>query len=299
MAKKYKTLTEYLNYYHSLQNDIVLVYHPTEKSTWRDRTQYLDPQTYHPRKPYNHRTILRNEVVIEHDLDTYEENKEVADKICGRLNQDKIKYAKWSSANKSVHIHVLLDIDNIKNVSLFKRKFVQYYTKGLPTPDLRLCSENHLIRAEYGVHEATGEKKRLLTKHPDYPCLSKPRKEIFELYKESYNTVLKRKTTQNVNELTDTPALKFILTSEQFRAHDDGRERALFMLIHVLKPKYRDDKEGLISFLQDWYKYSGGRKLDKNQIRNKVNYHWNREYSFGKRYLNDLLESIGRSDLLL
>jgi hypothetical protein len=95
----------------------------------------------------------------------------------------------------------------------------------------------------------------------------------------------------DINNLVDDPKLKWILTSPNFKEHNDGRERALFLLIHVLKHKY--EKDELVSYLQNWYRYVGGNKLNPYQIKGKVYYQWDRNYSFGESYLNELLESIG------
>jgi hypothetical protein len=96
-----------------------------------------------------------------------------------------------------------------------------------------------------------------------------------------------------VHDITKTDGFKYILDAVKFRQSDDGRERALFMLIHCLKPQYKENKEGLILFLQSWYSYSSGVKLSAKDIRNKVNYHWNKDYKIGIHYLNNLLESLG------
>jgi len=85
---------------------------------------------------------------------------------------------------------------------------------------------------------------------------------------------------------------KFLLNPEDFRVVEDGRERVLFMLIHVLKEGYKE-KEDLVRFLWDWYKYSGGFKLSEGDVRRKVVYHWNRTYFLTERFLNELLEELG------
>jgi hypothetical protein len=101
-----------------------------------------------------------------------------------------------------------------------------------------------------------------------------------------------------VNRIVDHPGFRYILTAHQFRESGDGHERALFMLIHTLKPEYLERKDELIEFLQSWYRYSGGTKLTDHDVKAKVLYHWGREYDFSERYLRELLESIGRADLL-
>lgn len=291
------TLSFWLRKYYQLQDKILLCYRPTDKTGWADRVFYLSEE-YDPEKPYNHRNILTNEVVIEFDTSSKEKNNELANKVCERLSKDNISFAKWYSGNKSYHVHCLINVESCRNVPLLKNVFMRYYTKDLPLPDLRLCAANHLIRCEYGIHETTGKNKTLITKSNDYPKVSIMKREIWEAYYEEMGSVMRRKVTTDVNNLVEHPGLKWILTAEKFREADDGRERALFMLIHVLKPKYVNDKEELVKFLQDWYRYSGGTKLSPAQIKGKVYYHWNRSYNFGDRYINDLLAELGKKDLV-
>jgi len=187
----------------------------------------------------------------------------------------------------------MVRIKDVRNLRLLKKTFIRYYTKGLPLPDLRMAVPNHLIRAEYGINEKSGNKKTFIEKTVGYPFIYKIPEDVWDKYNKGYRTVLKRKLTTNINYLIDHPAFKYVLSSEKFRLNDDGRERALFMLIHVLKPNYKDKKQELVKFLQDWYKYSSGRKLNDRDIQNKVNYHWSRRYHFGEDYIRELFEDIG------
>lgn len=296
---KLQTLTNWLNYYTKTFPDtnIVLVSRPTEDNGWADRCIYQS-DNYSPFKSYNHRTILPQEVIIEYDTDNKEDNKKYVDIIAKRLLDDGIEYIKWDTSNKSVHLHTLVDIKEAGNVQLLKKVFVRHYCEGLPVPDLRLCVDGHLVRAEYGVHEKTGKKKHIISRSSNYPVVSRIPQVIWNKYVEVQSIVVKRKTTMNVNELVEDERIKYFLNTHEFGKSDDGRERALFMLIHLFKPKYKGDKQGLVKFLQDWYKYSGGYKLKDKDIENKVRYHWSRDYHFGNTYINELLESIGRSDLI-
>lgn len=285
-------LNWWLEQYHKIQKDIMVCYRPTLKSYWGDRTLYKS-KNFINNKSYNHRSMLDNEIVIEFDDQSYDLNKKHADIVANRLATDNISYSKWDSGNKSVHVHTLLSIGQVSNPSLFKKVFMRHYSEGLPLPDLRLASNNHLIRAEYGIHEKTQKKKRLIYRTPDYPFISIVPQIIWTKYTNEYHRVLKIRTTKEINQLSEHPAIKYILTSEKFRNHSDGRERSLFMLIHILKPSYIGRKDELIKFLQDWYKYSSGIQLSDKQIEGKVKYHWTKTYNFGRTYLSELLESIG------
>ena len=76
----------------------------------------------------------------------------------------------------------------------------------------------------------------------------------------------------------------------------DGRERALFLLIHLLKSK--NTKGELQEHLIDWYKYSGGYKLTNEDIKHKIEYQWNRNYNFGTPYIKELLEDLGKVEIM-
>lgn len=285
-------LTGILKVLAKVQPEIMLVYRPTEKNSWVDRCFYLG-EGYVEGKKYNHRSILKNEVVVEFDEKQLKKNKAYANTVKNRLKKDGIKSVSWYSGNKSVHLHFFIEVGDVSNLQLLKKTVMKYYCKNLIKPDLRLASDNHLIRAEYGVHERTGRYKKPIKWSSGFPIIYKLKQEIWDEYFIQYNIVLKRKTTVDVKDLETHPGMKLVLSSETFRRFEDGRERALFMLIHVLKQKYKDDKQGLITFLQDWYRYSGGTQMSRHQIRCKVVYHWDKTYNFGVTYLTELLESVG------
>lgn len=286
------TLTTYLQKYYEYQDDILLVYRPDSTSSWRDRCKYLS-ESYEPLKQYNHRSILRCEVVFEYDNDDPEKNRQLVDEVAKRLSKDNIKWSKWSSGNKSTHLHCMFKVKDLASFPTFKRMILRHYTEGLPLPDMRLAAENCLIRAEYGVHEKTGNKKSLISKHPSYPEQGMVPLPLWDKYKED----LKRNMSISIgvrsnNELSKLAGFKFLLNPSDFRVVEDGRERVLFMLIHVLKDGYKD-KEELGKFLCEWYRYSGGFKLNDSDVMGKVKYHWNRNYLLTERFLDELLEELG------
>lgn len=289
-------LTYYLRQYYNYQEKIMLVHRPTKKDNWRCRHLYLSEE-YNPTTPYNHRSILKDEVVIEFDEDDRKLNKKYADKVAKKLKEDGFSYSKWFSGNKSVHVHIIVDTKNATNIQLLKKTIMRYYSEGIALPDLRLASNNHLIRAEYGVHEKTQEKKSLISKSNDYPTTSVIPQPVWKRYLTSVKQSISNQIGYHTRDLVNHKGFQWIVNSSTFREAEDGRERALFMLIHVLKEKYKDDKEGLIKFLQEWYSYSSGTQLDKYAIERKINYHWKRNYNIGKNFINELLESLGRSDL--
>jgi hypothetical protein len=258
---------------------------------------------------------LQNEVVIEFDEDDQQLNRKLADEVGTRLYKDGIPYSKWHSGNKSYHIHFFIETGEAGHIAVLKKTVMRhygtfyidkanrlhkFYDKEFHKilPDLRLASDNHLIRAEYGVHEKTGQPKSLIYTSKDYPKKVELSQTIWQEYVRQVTLAMRRNVSRDVSQIQSLPGFKYIITSENFRLSDDGRERALFMLIHTLKDKYKEDKDGFVKYLQEWYRYSSGRKLTNLDIANKVRYHWNRNYTITTNYLNELLESIGREDLI-
>lgn len=289
---KKQSLTTYLRKYYEYQEDILLVYRPETTSSWRDRCKYLSDE-YDSLKPYNHRSVLDCEVIFEYDLDDQEKNRELVDEISKRLTKDNIKWSKWKSGNKSTHLHCLFNVKDLASFPTFKRMILRHYSEGLPLPDMRLAGENHLIRAEFGVHEKTGNTKSLISCSPGYPVRSRVPEKLWDKYKADLKSNMRISIgVRSNNALTKLKGFKFLLNPEDFRVVEDGRERTLFLLIHVLKDGYKDKHE-LVKFLVDWYKYSGGYKLSERDVLNKVNYHWNRDYRLTERFLNELLEELG------
>ena len=119
-----------------------------------------------------HRSILSNEIIIESDYPTYEENYDAA-KLIGKIIEEKgFKPLYYYSGNKSVHVHVFFDWDCLKKLDLiiqdqlrimfrssklrFKRKFMEWLRTKMITCwdtnakkfDTDLIKGTHLIRCE-------------------------------------------------------------------------------------------------------------------------------------------------------
>lgn len=287
------TLMKYLNKLYTIQKDILLVSHPEETSSWKDRCYYLD-ENFNPQVHYNHRSILMKEVVLEYDYDNVDLNKELVDQAAHRLNKDGIKWSKWFSGNKSFHLHFFIDPKEAKRLNVLKSVILQYYGTSPDNsykPDLQLAANAHNIRAEYGRHEKTGKLKILVSQTAGYPQVCDLPESVWIMYSDRVKAILKAQVTRGTKDLQTHPLIKQILDTTEFRKNDDGRERALFVLIHVLKPKYT--KPELTKFLQEWYRYSGGRQLSAWAIACKINYHWDRQYVMTETFLHNLAYELG------
>lgn len=288
-----KTLNDYLRAYHKKQEKILLVHRPSNKHSWADRCYYLE-EGYEQGKPYNHRSILAQEIVIEFDDENPSKNEELALKVSKRLKADSITHAMWDSGGKSIHLHFFINPKTAGSIRLLKKVVMRYYTEGLELkPDMRLAVDTHLIRAEHGVHEGTNRKKRLIFKSNNYLKDNELPLKVWQKYANGRTTVIKREANKNIEG--ECTCINYIVSSVDFRENHDGRERALFILIHNLKSKMR--VEELTEFLIDWYKYSGGYKLTSNNIERKVRYHYNRNYGT-YTMTKELLEELGKEKVL-
>ncbi len=317
MAKgkdKFNSLGKYLrHYYVYYQKQIVLVYRDEEKSNWANRCLYLSPR-YNPLVKYNHRTLLDDEIVIEYDNKDPSLNERLSRRVTKKLARDGIKYAKWDTTNKSKHVHIITKNYNPSNRELFKKTIMRYYgtyyydklndkiyDEDAPGriklfPDLGLAGSNHLIRAEFGLHEKTQDEKTLIYKDKEYPCRSRIPIDVFDEYSKLVERSVYTRIGQNTSELAEHDIVKNLMDTVKFqKGLNDGRERVIFALIHILKPKYKDNKQGLIDLLDEWYKYCSTqkRKMDKYDITAKVNYHWNRDYKITINTLKNIIAEVG------
>lgn len=254
-----------------MQEQIALCHRPTVDSGWGKRCLYLDDK-YDPFLPYNHRSILDNEVVIEFDEDDKNLNRRLAQQVADILDKDKIAYSMWYTGGKSTHLHFHIRSNSASSLSLLKRCIIRYYTKNLNyNPDLQLTG-NHLIRAEYGVHEKTGQHKKLLKESVGYPKECELPQAIWDFYTGEMSIVKKRQMTVSLKDIDDNDLVKKILDTAYIKEKvGDGRGRLVGALAQLFRHKYTNKSE-LIDFLWDWYKYSGGKELSKGQVAYQVHY---------------------------
>ena len=280
-------------FYKNYQKNILLAYRPTLNHTWGDRATFLG-KDYNPKKEYNHRMILNNEIVFEYDFDDLKKNKSLIDKIAKRLDEYNIAWCKWYSGGKSYHLHCNVNTKDASDLPLFKRAFTGFFTRGLPNPDMQMCG-THLIRAEYGVNEKTGKTKRFISKSKFYPKLGRVPQGVWDEYTKRKKISIANKANWNTKDIVNSKEVRMLLNTIRFKEKGDGRERALWVLIHVLKGQYKT-REELTEFLQDWYKYSGGSKLSNSDIAYKIRLQYNKNYTPGITFISNLLAEVGVTD---
>jgi hypothetical protein len=280
-----KSTHDYLKLY---DQDCVLVHRP-EGGSWAGRVNYKSEQ-YDKNTPYNHRSVFDNEVVFDFDDDDLQKNEAHALLLCYRLKQDNVGYTLWWSGNKGHHVHTLWCFDNETNVPLMKRLIMKHYVKsGDGKIDLQLAGP-HMIRAECALNEKSGNNKTLLDKSNFLqPGVVPPE------VRNDYNHQLRNRISRvyNNGSIASHPDVQYFIKTHEFGAKSDGHERALWMLCQVLKNQWKDDKQGFIKHMQEWYRASGGSKLSDFDVMKKVSYHWNRDYRVTTQSFIYLREEIG------
>lgn len=282
------TISTRLGFYQSITlAEIELVYRPNERVSWGKNRKMYDGNCD---LQYNHRSILPFEVVFDFDSDDIEENVENSFKVITQLEEELVNpiYSVWSTGGKGIHIHTLWkDLESFKDLTLMKKTIMKHFAYGMKI-DYQLASK-HLVRMEYGVYEKVRNVDRP-TKTPIYDVISLDEylnivpSNIISEYVNELNSYMIRRIDAPAN--VDNDLLREFLDGKYVIR--DGREKFLYYLIHALKGKMPQNE--VTDRLTSWYQYCGGTKLTREHIRQKVLYHWDKKYSFGVNFFNNLMK---------
>lgn len=270
-----------------------------------------------------HRSIMKNEIVIESDYLDYIDNFEAA-KIIGKIIEGKgFTPLYYYSGNKSIHIHVFLDwacmsgIELWKDVDKFKKEFIIWlrtkmiscWDTNIKKFDKDLIKASHLIRCELSKNKK-GYKTFIGYTHNDlsfipYICneenriyprlgkiiLSNPRC-INELLDEFFRDKDKPKPA-NIptfnpkdcpNEIREAVGR---LLSNDFKKVGDGLGRAMFIILSELRRVVGDDEARPI--INDWNVRMGSPIQQK-----EIDYRFTKKaYILSNKYINDFIEELG------
>lgn len=234
-----------------------------------------------------HRSLFPNEIVIESDYPTYEENYD-ASKIIGAILEHKgfIPHY-YYSGNKSIHIHVFLDwvtffqIENKKEfIEWLRTKMISCWGIGAREFDTDLIKASHLIRAELsknkkGFKTFLGYTRKDIGPVPIlcneenriYPRLAEVRlsspectPDIIEEFKEFNESKARIKNIQRKNR----PLRRFdsksgrkdirncvkAILSDDFKKANDGFKRGMFILVNEVRNVFMDTQAKVI--VDDW-----------------------------------------------
>jgi len=317
VKQQFKSLNVFLNwYYTNCQKNIILVHRGTKEEGWAKRCSYLDSK-YQPKVPYNHRSIMDREIVIEYDYEDAALNVRLARLVVENLKKDGIDYILWDSGNKGAHVHFLFKGPIPQNLGLFKTTVMKHYGQFYfddkknalfrnktdcsnpepkrMLPDLSL-STLHLIRAEFGVNEKSQKTKLIIASSKGSPCLSALPQKVYDEYEQAQRNSLAIRIGQQTSDVYKSDIVKMLLDTVQFKENmDDGRARVLFILSQILRPKYR--KEGksmdeLVDFMYEWYVGSSTQapKLSYQQVANQVKSP--KDYTITEAYIKRKIEEI-------
>ena len=182
-----------------------------------------------------HRSILPNEIVIESDYPTYQENYEAA-RIVGQMIESKgFVPHYYYSGNKSVHIHVYVDWISMyilspelrkkffdifgKDTALFQKKFILWIREKMITCwgtnvrnfDKQFINPVHLIRCELSRNKL-GYKTFLGYSYKDLSHIPYICNECNRIYPQAGKIVLSR--LQDANEIMGEFANDLIITAQ-------------------------------------------------------------------------------------
>lgn len=237
-----------------------------------------------------HRIIMHDEIVIETDLTSWYDNKIINEGVVDKCLSEMWSFKSWTSGNKSFHTQLFFpQLNNIKSpykLKIAKEHFIKWFfdnnVEDLKV-DLGLCG-NHLIRAEYQLHEKTKRNKIPIVEHET----DEPNKLPIDVLK-SYN-----KEIQSINSYKYTIKTNIrmpCITKLTSISLQDGKKRVLFILASHFKSTM--DKFKLISFLNNWSMSRQQGALSYGLIQSIAYNQYKTKMKPGCRYVKTVLEDIG------
>lgn len=270
--------------------DCKLAYHPSKRSRWIYTTvserEDLD---------YNHRSVLQNEVVLDLDAKTKEENFEALRKIVARLGALGIKHSVWESGGKGFHVHTFWKrLGTVKEQRLMKDLLSAWLTWRTGAKVDTQLNGNHLVRLEYGYYEKTypkGDRKLPINAENHFVENEIPEHLWGEYATEVLSWALRRLSPEKKKPLRGVPICLRYIMSQEFKKHRDGTKRALFVIASYHR-KLSDD--ALFELLTEYNSYYCSEKLSDRKIKSlirSVRKHKGRPV--GCRYRHELLREVG------
>lgn len=277
--------------------DARIAYHPSDRGRW----QYSKVSCRDESIEYNHRDVLPDELVIDLDGSSFEENVEKMKIIAHQLSMDGKKFTIWrtNQEGSGLHIHSFWKgLDKVSEPRLLKELLAEHYTNNMKGIDRQLFG-NHLVRMEFGLYE---KKVGLgLSKVPLKNGLNVEEHfhkneipiEVFEEYgKRVLYYALKRLTPrEGVSGVSHQPkCIKYIL-GDDFVKLKDGGKRALF----ILASYYRKIPDGeLMDLLRNFNRYNLKFPYSNLQLLSTIkSVRTHRGRPVGCNYRHSLLREIG------
>ena len=243
------------------------------------------------------RDIMKDEIVIENDMNMLRMNSGEAIKHEKKLRDNGIAYKKYFSGNKSFHIQThfkeLMKIKSEQDLKLLKKSFLLWLYNfnedetSKHKLDIQL-SGKHLIRLEEAWHPQTGQRKILYNEHQtDFNELP----EIVKLHfiSEKIKQIQKPKLIDV--SVFDKPCLMYLLHN----SIEDGRKRAGFILFNNFKQEFSIEQSS--KMLTEWYERQQKVNFPKQLIDNYISSYKQHNKAPGCDYIKDFMMSIGKKSV--
>lgn len=211
-----------------------------------------------------HREILKNEIVIESDYDSYEQNYDATRPIGAILEHKGFTPHYYYSGNKSLHIHVYLAFDSLLQADLlvqdqimqkfrykktFMNKFMEWLRERviscwgteLKEFDKELVRSSHLIRSEMSKNKL-GYKTFLGYSYKDVSCIPYISNEENRIYPKIGEIKLSR--PHSSQEL-----LEEFLSSLDIKKRISKVKRREASLKHWIDPGKKESLRGCVKFI--------------------------------------------------
>lgn len=273
-----------------------VAYHHSPTSRWN----YATVETRDPQLSYNHRSVLPNEIVLDLDAATEEENFSTLKTLSKRLVELGVKHSVFTTGGKGYHIHTFWKgFDRVSENRLLKEKLFEWMTKGIDGKFDKQLLGNHMVRMEGGKYEKAYPRevfKHMVGRERDHFVRNEIPACAWQAYRqEVLEYALKRvKPFKGVTQRGHMPECMRYILSERFKEHKDGGKRAIFVVAnwyHALPD------EELLALLKTFNSYNLREPLLERELvgqMKRAKEHSGRRV--GCRYRHELLESIGAKE---
>lgn len=236
------------------------------------------------------RRIMKDEVVIETDMQMRKMNYGVSMMHEKKLLKHNIAYERWWSGNKSYHTQVhfpeLMMVNDAADLKLLKRLFMLWMydfdedKASKHKLDLQL-SGNHLIKMEYSKHHSTGNTKRLYSENIS------DKDNVLPISVWVTYTRMKRMPKRDMRKvkMSRMKCMLYFLDNKL----NDCRKRVMFVLLNNLRDEFGMKKA--IEMIRDWNDMHNNHISDVDMDW-MINYHAKTKYTPKCKYIRDVLREL-------
>jgi hypothetical protein len=263
----------------------------------KEYDDFIKKETY-----VNHREVFYDELVFDIDMNkdlstpvAKAEAKKIAFEIKEKLNAHKITHTIWETGGSGCHIHAffpeLFNYNTLDNIIL-KRCLLLYFAEGYIRPRNKMgkvqLQKNTLIQLEDAKHRKGGKKKMVELNFFDGDNVIP--KIIFDIYKDEKekNHLMERYFKA---DLGNKPEAILFLENEKFQSFQDGRDRALYVLIAYYKQFFSD--EDVFKKMVEWNRSMVGNYFSERIIKAKIR---SAKPCLPVNYLIELLIELGADE---